>query len=286
MRKFSEIAVDWFGGYFHRERYEALQAELREANIFIPVEKWLAMSMLASIISAIIFAVSALILSKFGFTFTTIYLLILISGIVSTFLITFYSFRLYPKLRSWELRRKIDAKLPYAIGYVASMSRIGIAPYQIFKKLSEQEDVYGEVSVKARHIVRDVELFGIDFVTALRNLASVSPSAGMRTFLQGAVTTTLSGGEMRTYFINRAREYMEKNRRILDDFIATLGIVSEVYVIGLVAAPLFVIVMFTAMLMLRGASPLVLYAIIYGLIPLGSILFLLLIDSLTPEVAR
>lgn len=189
-------------------------------------------------------------------------------------------------MRSWDRCRKIDAKLPHAISYVASMSRIGIVPYQAFKKLSEQEDVYGEVSVEIRDIVRDVELFGIDFVTALRNLASISPSRGMRIFLQGAVTTTLSGGEMRTYFINKAREYMEENRRVLDDFVATLGMVSEVYVIGLVAAPLFIIVLFTAMLMVRGASPLVLYGIIYGLIPLGSILFILLIDSLTPEVAR
>jgi hypothetical protein len=37
------------------------------------------------------------------------------------------------------------------------------------------------------------------------------------------------------------------------------------------------------MMMLRGSSPTVLMLIIYGAIPLGSLLFLLLIDSLTPE---
>jgi len=41
--------------------------------------------------------------------------------------------------------------------------------------------------------------------------------------------------------------------------------------------------MLAAMMMLRGASPLILMAIIYGGIPLGSMMFLLLTDSLTPE---
>jgi flagellar protein FlaJ len=32
------------------------------------------------------------------------------------------------------------------------------------------------------------------------------------------------------------------------------------------------------------SSPLFLYAVIYGIIPMGSIMFVILIDSMTPEV--
>jgi flagellar protein FlaJ len=105
----------------------------------------------------------------------------------------------------------------------------------------------------------------------------------MRTFIQGAVTNSLSGGEMGTYFMSKAQEAMEENRKIFTDFISTLGMISEVYIIGLVAAPIFIIIMLAAMMMLRGVNPAVLMAIIYGLIPMGSVMFLLLTDSLTPE---
>ncbi len=88
---------------------------------------------------------------------------------------------------------------------------------------------------------------------------------------------------MGTYFISKAREAMEENRKSFTEFIEALSLISEVYIIGLVAAPLLIIVMFAAMMMLGGASPMILMAIIYGFIPLGSMMFILLTDSLTPE---
>ena len=132
-------------------------------------------------------------------------------------------------------------------------------------------------------MVKDVELLGFDFISALRNLASVTPSTDMRAFIQGATTNALSGGEMGTYFISKARETMGENRKKFAEFIEALGLISEVYIIGLVAAPLLVIVMFAAMMMLGGASPMILMGIIYGFIPLGSMMFVLLTDILTPE---
>jgi len=97
------------------------------------------------------------------------------------------------------------------------------------------------------------------------------------------MTNALSGGEMGTYFVSKARETMAENRKKFTEFIATLGLISEVYIIGLVAAPLLIIVMFAAMMMLGGTSPMILMVIIYAIIPLGSMLFLLLTDALTPQ---
>ena len=159
------------------------------------------------------------------------------------------------------------------------MATIGVVPYIIFNKLAEAEEFFGEVSQEAKLVVKDVELLGFDFIEALRDLASKR----LRVFIQGAVTNSLSGGEMGTYFMSKAQEAMEENRKLFTDFISTLGMISEVYIIGLVAAPIFIIVMLSAMMMLRGVSPVILVVIIYGVIPLGSLMFLLLTDSLTPE---
>jgi flagellar protein FlaJ len=163
------------------------------------------------------------------------------------------------------------------------MATTGVIPYLIFKKLAETEEFFGEISQEAKLVVKDVELLGFDFISALRNLSSATPSASLRTFIQGAITNALSGGEMGSYFVSKAREAMEENRKKFTEFIGTLGLISEVYIVGLVAAPLLIIVMFAAMMMMGGSSPMILMVIIYAVIPLGSMLFLLLTDALTPQ---
>ncbi len=87
---------------------------------------------------------------------------------------------------------------------------------------------------------------------------------------------------MGPYFIAKGQEYMEENRRRFADYINALGMLSEIYIIVIIAGPLFVIVMFAAMMMLSGASPMLLKIIIYAGIPTAAVMFILLADSLTP----
>lgn len=318
MKRIEEIAFNVFGNYYRkrRERFAKLRKDLIRARIYTSVERWLSNATLYSIIftilAAIGFLLAKLIMSlkidwskvinlpeyiihyeryyyqplRFEFHFELIDLFLILAAMLLAFFSVFSLFLLFPRIKAWEIGRRIDGHLPHAIGYISSMATIGIVPYEIFKKLSEAEENYGEVSRETRRVVRDVELLGFDFISALRNLASVTPSVPLRTFVQGAVTTALSGGEMGSYFIHKAKEYMEENRKRFSDFIMVLGMISEVYIVGLVATPLFIIVMFTAMMMLRGASPAILMAVIYGMIPLGSIAFILLTETLTPEGVR
>jgi len=203
--------------------------------------------------------------------------------VLGCFMAVFLLFVLYPRLKRWERKRRIDGHLPYAICWMSFMATVGVIPYMIFRKLAETEEFFGEVSQEAKLVVRDVELLGFDFISALRNLASATPSTRLRIFIQGALTNSLSGGEMGTYFVSKARETMEENRKMFTEFIETLSMISEVYMVGLVAAPLLIIIMFAVMMMLGGASPMILMGIIYGFIPLGSMMLVLLTDVLTPE---
>ena len=222
--------------------------------------------------------------ANFSLTIWDILIIVLIA--LLTPLLTYNIILRLPKIRAWERKRKIEGILPHAIGYISSMASVGVIPYEIFKKLSMAEEMYGEVSFEVKKVVRDVELLGYDFLGALRNLIATTPSESLRAFIQGAVTTTLSGGEMGDYFVNKTRDYLQQNRKKFEDFLTTLGMITEVYVVGLVAAPLFIIVLYTAMLMLKGASPTILFFVVYGVIPLGSIIFIFLIDAITPEGSK
>ena len=220
------------------------------------------------------------------FTISTLDLLLIALLIILTPILTYRAFFVYPKIRAWERKRKIEGVLYHAINYISSMSAAGIPPYEVFKRLSKAEDIYGEVSIEVKKVIRDVELLGYDFLSALKNLATTTPSDGFRAFIQGAITTAYSGGEIRDYFVSKAKEFLQHSKKKYEDFITNLGMIAEIYVVGLVAAPLFIIVLYTAMLMLKGASPLILFFVVYGIIPIGSIVFMLIIETITPEVAR
>ena len=298
------VALSLFGDYYRkkRNRFSFLTDDLTKARIYITVEKMLSLATLYSLIissacvtmgmgaAAILFNYVPFWRFIFGKNLTAAdvpamladFTIIVFTSFVSC-LALFLLFILYPRVRGWERKTKIDGHLPYAICWMSFMASTGVVPYQIFKKLTGTEEYFGEVSREAKLVVKNVELLGMDFITALRNLASTTPSTNLRTFIQGALTNALSGGEMGSYFISKAQEAMENNRKKFTEFIVTLGLISEIYIIGLVAAPLLIIVMFAAMMMLGATSPVILMVIIYGVIPLGSMVFLLLTDALTPE---
>ena len=286
----NEIAFGLFGGYFTRRRAKlsSLSENLMKARIYAPVEEWLSKAVFYSIVGMILALFIYLLLkvtlpfmlTDFSFSFGLMDFILIPMGILISFISIFSGFYFYPQIKAWERKGKIDKLLPYAIGYISSMASIGVVPYEIFKKLSEAEENYGEVSIEAKQIVRDVELLGFDFMAALRNLAMVTPSTQMRSFIQGAITTALSGGEMGPYFINTAQEYMEERRRKYEDRIEMLSMVAEFYITGLVVAPLLLVVVLAIMCFIGGASLSSLAIIVYLFIPFGSAAFILLIDTL------
>ena len=296
-----KMALALFGGYYRRRRtvFSFLTNDLIKARMYIPAERWLSTTTLCALVLSSIFVTLVLVVLILLFDYVPIwgfllkaeidllgflaYFGLIVFAVLACFLAMFLLFILYPRVKGWERKRKIDGHLPYAICWTSFMATIGVIPYMIFRKLAETEEFFGEVSQEAKLVVRDVELLGFDFISALRNLASATPSTHLRTFIQGATTNALSGGEMGTYFVSKARETMEENRKKFAEFIEALGMISEVYIIALVAAPLLIIIMFAAMMMLRGTNPMILMAIVYGFIPLGSMMFVLLTDTLTPE---
>jgi len=190
-----------------------------------------------------------------------------------------------PESRANRRRKDIDAKLPYALNFIAAMATAGILPSEIFKSLAEQP-VYGEVHKEAAWIYRDIEIFSIDIITALRNAANRTPSIKFQEFLQGAITTITSGGDLKKYFMAKADEYMRENRRTQKEFLQTLGILAESYVTVVVAAPLFLIIILSVMSLFGGPAntALILYFIAFIMLPLANIGFAVAIQSMAPEV--
>ena len=212
-----------------------------------------------------------------GTIFITIFSLLVFGGL------TYVAFILYPGLEAGNRQRNIDATLPYAINYVTSMSTAGITPAEVFRLLGDSP-IYGQSAVEARYVAREIDIFGRDLIDALRLVSSTTPSKRMKEFLQGAMASISSGGNLTDYFRTKADQYALENRQTQKLFLDTLGLIAESYVTTMVAGTLFLIILQSIMSVLSGDNkPMFLYAVVYLMIPLGSIAFVVMISSMTPE---
>lgn len=292
----------WMKG--KREDYSQLRNDIISARLKTPFEVYLSTAFVSSILVGLsaavvigllswVLKIPALVKYKgavpgflvaltpysmvIGTILITIFSLIIFGGI------TYAVFILYPGIEAGNRRRNIDASLPYAINYVTSMSTAGITPAEVFRLLGDSP-IYGESSVEARYIAREIDIFGRDLIDALRLVSSSTPSKRMKEFLQGAMASISSGGNLTDYFRNKADQYALENRQTQKMFLDTLALISESYVTAMVAGTLFLIILQSIMSVLSGDNnPMFLYAIIYIMIPLGSVAFVIMISSMTPE---
>lgn len=212
-------------------------------------------------------------------------LFVLIASILlvsMVFIVVYKTFMLYPVIMAGDRKRNIDTMLPYAVNYMSAMSGAGVLPVDLFRSLANNS-LYGQVSVEFRYLVRDLEVLGEDLVTSMKSLSATTPSLMLQDFLQGAITVVTSGGQIETYFQVKAEQYLQENRQNQKEFLETLALLGETYVTAFVAGPLFLIVVMSIMSIMGSAQMIFLYLIIYALIPVGSIMYVILISSLTPE---
>jgi archaeal flagellar protein FlaJ len=287
-----------------REQYGTLRNDLVSARFKTPFEVYLSTAYISSIIVGLCAAIVIGAISWFlklptlikykgevpalliglsahslviGTVFITIFSLLVFGGL------TYVAFILYPGIEAGNRRRNIDASLPYAINYITSMSTAGITPAEIFRLLGDST-IYGQSAVEARYIAREIDIFGRDLIDSLRIVSASTPSKRMKEFLQGSMASISSGGNLTTYFRQKAEQYALENRQNQKLFLDTLGLIAESYVTAMVAGTLFLIILQSIMSVLSGDNnPMFLYAIIYVMIPLGSIAFVVMISSMTPE---
>ncbi len=188
-----------------------------------------------------------------------------------------------PGSKAKKRAKDIDLKLPYALNYVAAMASAGVIPTEIFKSLAKQK-IYGEVANEAARIYKDLQMHGMDIVTALRRAIDRSPSTKFQELMQGAITTITSGGDLKAYFLGKAERYQFENRQEQKAFIETMGLMAETYVTVAVAAPLFLIVMLAIIGIISGGGIQNLQLLTYLLLPIINAGYVFMLRSMIPEV--
>jgi flagellar protein FlaJ len=269
--------------------FKDVDVNLQRASLRISFRGYVSLAVLGTIVasvSTLVFVTFVTLLFRLSIFSSLLFVVgaTLFAG--SSSLIGFY---MYPLLRADSLKRDLEEGLPFTTGYLSILAGSGVPPAQMFRSLAQLDSKLA-VSKEAKLIVRDVELFGVDIVSALESVSKRTPSERFKEFLEGFIATVHSGEDLTKYLSERSRLYMRLKRMALRRLGDTLGVLAEFYVVMLVAGPLILVVMLGVMAMLGGGGMiggldprLLLYLLTYMGIPLGSIVFLILLDIVTPK---
>lgn len=203
---------------------------------------------------------------------------------VIAFILFFYLVRTlllkYPSLYAAQRRSKIDSTLPHVVNIMLGMAKGGNSPLQIFRTVAEERAITGEVGKEFSIIVRDVDFFHKDIISALRNVANTTPSYKLSEFLEDLIGVLEGGGKLSEFLQFKSSHYIEERERYHEIFLNSMGVLAEIYVSVFVVAPLFALIIFVVMGMLGEEIERLMMAMVYIYIPAGGIAFLWLVYSM------
>jgi len=207
-------------------------------------------------------------------TFSEVIWFILLFYLVRTLLLK------YPYLNAAQRRSKIDSTLPHVVNIMLGMAKGGSSPLEIFRTISEERAITGEVGKEFSIVVRDVDFFHKDIISALRNVANTTPSSKLSEFLEDLISVLEGGGRLSEFLQFKSSHYIEERERYHEIFLNSMGVLAEIYVSVFVVAPLFALIIFVVMGMLGEEIERLMMAIVYIYIPAGGIAFLWLVYSM------
>jgi flagellar protein FlaJ len=289
-----------------KEKFRNLRQAMRQGRIPMSYEMYISNAIFYSVLAGIIGAFLGLITTYILFMFVKLperlthltfspktawliqYRNIAIAFFIVGFLaillggITYVLFLAYPGFKAGERKGAIDKNLPYAVTFMYALSRGGMNVIEILRSLSKSTDTYGEVAREVDAVVMDMDYFGNDLRTALDNICEITPSDNFRDLMYNLLTVIDSGGNISTYFRDKSEQYLNRAKIEQKGFLETLGLIAESYVTAFVAGPLFIIILGVMMSVMGSGSQTMIYAIIYAVIPIGSLMFVVMVDIITP----
>jgi len=177
----------------------------------------------------------------------------------------------------------LDSELSYTLGHMAVLASAGVTLGRMFHSLAE-EDSKDVVSQEAKMIVRDMSLLGMDLQHALEAGKRRFPSGACAEFLDGLISASRTGGDLKSYLLRTASSMMLEKRLKARSIGESVGMVAEMYTIILVVTPLLLLIMFAVMGIVIGSIGgfsiiTLIYIITYAVVPLGGLMILIIADS-------
>jgi len=193
-------------------------------------------------------------------------------------------FIVVPMSKTSDRATTLEREMPFAATYVTIMASGGIPPYASFKRLSEVS-LMPATRKEAEDIVKDVEILGIDQLTALNNSAKKNPLDIFRDFVSGYASTVIIGGDVPHFLETKAQDIFRTRASRVKAAAERLGMLLETFIIIMVLMSLCFYILFSVEAIystgLASYSTMLLYTYVFT--PMLSVVFIYLAHGMQPK---
>jgi flagellar protein FlaJ len=272
------VSYRLFGGIspkFLSNMFE-FKTHLAKAGIKIYPETYISLMFLMSLVTLPV-SVIALVLLYFTKILFLIFLVPLPIYIMIGFMVA-------PMSRAGERASALEREMPFAATYITVMASGGIPPYMSFKRLTDVE-LMPATRKEARSLIRDVEIFGVDPLSALEKSAKYNPLDIFRDFVSGYASTVIIGGDVIHFLETKAQEIFKAGSMRVKAAAERMGMLLESFIIVMVLMSLCFYILFSVEAIystgLDMTSGVIMYTYIFT--PLLSIVFIWMAHGMQPK---
>lgn len=250
-KEYTKLANKIFSAYskklIEKGYFKNLEVDLSKSNLNYPLKGYVSMILLTTLLSWI----SALIIFTFFlfFKINPVWPIIfpvenlgarfvrLIWIIVAFPLAGYIISYSYPSLERKSSEAQIDYELPFATINMAAIAGSMINPVKIFEILITAEE-FPYIKKEMIKLVNEVNAYGYDLVSALRNAAFNSPSSKLTELFNGLATTINSGGDLAQFFEKRSESLLFEYKIMREKETKTAETFMDLYISIVIAAPM------------------------------------------------
>jgi flagellar protein FlaJ len=273
-RFFGRLAPSFLKNVFEFKAY------LEKAKIKIYPETYVSLMFFIAVLTLPVSIVSMAIVYFYGFV-PIIFLIPLPFYVMAGFLVV-------PMSKASDRASNLEREMPFAAAYISVMASGGIAPYTSFKRLADVQ-LLPAMNGEAGEIIKDVEIFGIDPLTAIERAAKENPLDIFKDFLAGYASTVIIGGDIGHFLERKAEDIFKARAMRVKAAAERLGMLLETFIIVNVMMSLCFYIMFSVEnIGVSGAgagggstSGIILYTYIFS--PMLSMMFIYLAHSMQPK---
>ena len=282
--KFEAISFRLFGRfapYFLKNVFTSIKTSLEKGRVKIYPETYVSLMFFIALLTVPVSVIAGIIALMYSF----LPLLILVP--LPLFVIA--GFLVVPMNNASDRSASLEREMPFAAAYISVMSSGGIAPYTSFKRLT-QVDLMPAMSKEARDIIKDVEIFGVDPLSALELAAKKTPLDLFKDFLGGYASTVIIGGDIGHYLERKAEDIFKSRALRVKAAAERLGMLLETFIIVMVMMSLCFYILFAVNGIQNGSSStadisqfsgILMYTYIFT--PMLSIMFVYMAHSMQPK---
>jgi flagellar protein FlaJ len=278
LKKLEALSFRLFGSMapkFLKNIYQ-FKDTLSKARIKIYPETYVSLMLFVALLTVPASIISVIILAFFGFM-PIIFLIPLPFYVMAGFLLA-------PLSKASDRGANLEREMPFVASYISVMASGGIAPYTSFKRLSEV-DLMPAMKSEAREIIKDVEIFGIDPLSALEKAAKENPLDIFKEFLAGYASTVIIGGDIGHFLERKAEDIFKERATRVKAAAERLGMLMETFIIVQVMMSLCFYILFSVNAIQPGAtqdvSGMIMYTYLFT--PLLSGMFIWLAHNMQPK---